>query len=162
MNVAITFDKEMMKRMPGQCYDAIVRAKLRALSDIGQAVASRATMAFRTPKLRPSPWAPRKPSYIVTVNKKTKKKTRKLDDHPLLIKSGVLRQSINWKLEDGDTVVIGTDKKYAGYHQLGTKKMPARPFMPVDAKGDLTPDMVRKINKLVANDVQEELAKIGV
>jgi len=141
---------------------ALARAQQRALADIGQAVASRATLAFRTPSLRPSPLAPRKPTYIVKVNKKTKKKTKKLDDHPLLIKSGAPRQSIGWKLEGNDAVVVGSDKVYASYHQFGTKHTPARPFLPVDANGNLTPPMMQKIQGLVEKAYSEELRHIGI
>lgn len=120
----------------------------RALADIGQAVASRATLAFRASPMRPSPWASRKPS------------TRD-DGHPLLIKSGSLRQSIGYKVVGSDTVVVGSDKAYAAYHQHGTKHMPARPFMPVDANGNLVPQMSQKINRIVEKDMAEEFAKIS-
>ena len=161
MNVTITvntsqFD-QTLSRFPG----ALERAKTQALKDIGAAVVSRATQAFRTPAMRPSPWAPRKPTYTVTVNKKTGKKTRKLDDHPLLIKSGALRQSIFWfKIHGDDSVTIMSDRKYAGYHQTGTKNMPARPFLPVDANGNLVPAMQRKIEKIVIEDYADEVRKM--
>lgn len=121
----------------------------RSLADIGQAVASRATLAFRSEPIRPSPWAPRKPS-------------KRDDGHPLLIKSGSLRQSIGYKVVGKDTVVVGTDRKYAGYHQFGTKHMPARPFMPLDENGNLLPRMQLKINEIVEKSVAEELGKSGL
>ena len=159
MNITVSVDTSKPNKVLTDFYDALVRAKLGALTEIGQEVQSRATRAFRTPAMRPAPWAPRKPSYTVTVNKKTGKKTRKPDDHPLLIKSGALRQSIGWKLEGNGSVVVGTDKKYAGYHQTGTKHMPARPFMPVDENGNLTPQMQQKINKIVEKALAEEMEK---
>ena len=148
MDIEVKVDTSQFDRLLADFPAALARAQRNALVVIGNEVKNRTTDAFKHPGLRPSPWAPRKSG----------------GKWPLLIKhphTG-LWQSFRSKLQGNDTVVIGTDKKYAGYHQLGTKKMPARPFMPVDAKGDLTPDMVRKINKLVAKDVQEELAKIGV
>ena len=57
--------------------------------------------------------------------------------------------------------MVGTDKKYAGYHQTGTKHMPARPFMPVDKSGNLLPRVQRKIKKIVEEALAEELRKIG-
>ena len=159
MNIEVKVDTSNLKQKLADFPEALARAQQRALQDIGQAVASRATLAFRTPAMRPSPWAPRKKSYIVVTNKKTGKKTRKPDDHPLLIKSGALRQSIGWKLEGNGSVVVGTDKKYAGYHQTGTKHMPARPFMPVDENGNLTPQMQQKINKIVEKALAEEMEK---
>ena len=146
IDVTFSVDTSRLDRMMSDIPGALARAQERALQDIGAAVASRATRAFRSEPLRPSPWAPRK-------DRKAK--------HPLLIKSGALRQSINWKLEGDDTVVIGSDKKYAQYHQHGTKKMPARPFFPVDKNGRLVPEMERKINRTVEKVFTDELKKIG-
>ena len=160
MKIDVKVDTTTLERTLADFPEALARAQQRILQDIGQAVASRATLAFRTPQMRPSPWAPRKPSYTVTVNKKTGKKTKKLDNHPLLIKTGSLRQSIGWKLRGSDTVVVGTDRKYAGYHQTGTKRMPARPFLPVDKGGELVPQMRSKISKIVERDMAEELGKL--
>ena len=163
MKIEVNVDTSKLNRMLADFPAALARAQQRVLQDIGQAVASRATQAFRTPTMRPSPWAPRKPSYTVKVNKKTGKKTKKLDAHPLLIKSGSLRQSIGWKLRVFDTaVVVGTDKEYASYHQFGTKHMPARPFMPIDKNGNLTPQMQQKINKIVEKVLAEEMGKIVI
>ena len=123
----------------------IAQAQSRILWYVGQAVASRAQQAFRTASFRPSPWAPRK-------DKKAK--------HPLLIRSGNLRQSITWRFKSNDTVVAGTSTKYARYHQMGTKHMPARPFFPVDAQGRLTDSMLKKINRNVDRICREELGKL--
>ena len=124
----------------------MARAKLRALRAIGQHVASDATMAFRTASLRPSPWAPRKDTKAT---------------HPLLIKSGSLRQSIRWRLNGSDAVVIGSPMKYAPYHQLGTKKMRARPFFPFDKAGRPTPRIMQKIKADVQRAYEAELGKLG-
>ena len=123
------------------------KAQHKALEYIGQRVASEATRAFKTASLRPSPWAPRK----------DKKAT-----HPLLIKhpAGGLWKSISYRLEDSDTVVVGSDKEYAGYHQHGTKNMPARPFFPIDEDGQLTPRIMRKIKADVEAAYKEELDKV--
>ena len=143
MKIEVNVDTSNLDQKLADFPVALARAQQRALQDIGQAVASRATLAFRTPTMRPSPWAPRKSG----------------GKWPLLIKSGSLRQSIGWKLRGNNTVVVGTDKKYAGYHQTGTKNMPARPFMPVDENGNLTPQMQQKINKIVEKALAEEMEK---
>lgn len=145
MTIEVNVDTSKFDRMMSDFPAALARAQRQTLMDIGQTVASRAMLAFRHPKFRPSPWAPRKSG----------------GKWPLLIKSGSLRQSIGWKLQGSDTVVVGTDKKYAGYHQTGTKHMPARPFMPVDKSGNLTPQMMRKINRISEEALAEELRKIG-
>ena len=163
VNIDVKVDTSQFDRILSDFPMAFERAKTQALKDIGAAVVSRATQAFRSPPMRPSPWAPRKKSYIVTVNKKTGKKTKQLDDHPLLIKSGALRQSIFWfKVHGDDRVTIMSDKKYAKYHQTGTKHMPARPFLPIDRDGKLVPQMQRKIEKIVEEAVAEELGNIGI
>ena len=81
--------------------------------------------------------------------------------HPLLIKSGSLRQSITWRVTAPDTVVVGSDKKYATYHQFGTKNMPARPFFPIDKYGNLLPDVMRTITRKVQQAFSDELGKLG-
>ena len=149
MKVEIKVDTSKLDQMAANFPAAVERAKRRALQDVGQAVASRATMAFRTAAMRPSPWAPRKPS-------------KRDDGHPLMIRSGALRQSIGWKFKGADAVVVGTDKKYAVHHQFGTKHMPARPFMPVDTAGRLTPQMSQKISRIVEKSLSDELAGIGL
>ena len=146
MNIEIKVDTSKFDKLLADVPAALARAQSQALKDIGQAVASRTTLAFRHQQMRPSPWAPRK-------------KSKRDDGHPLLIKSGALRQSIGWKLQGSDTVVIGTDRKYAGYHQTGTKNMPARPFFPVDRSGNLTPQMKSKIDGIVEKTFAEELRK---
>lgn len=126
----------------------LAAAQKRALQDIGAAVTSRATRAIRTESLRPAPWAPRKPS-------------KRDDGHPLLIKSGDMRQSISWKLDGEDTVVVGSSKEYARYHQEGTKHIPARPFFPIDQYGQLVPEMASKIKRVIEKAYVEEMGKLG-
>ncbi len=125
-------------------------AQKRTLEAIGTEVSSRAERAFRSETLRPSPWAPRKPS-------------KRDDGHPLLIKHphGGLWKSIRHRLEGSDTVVVGSDKGYAGYHQFGTKRMPARPYFPIDQHGRLTPAMESKIQGMAGRIYEDELKKLG-
>ena len=135
MQLEFKVDTSKFDRMLSDIPAASERAKQQALKDIGAEVKSQAELAFRHPQYRPSPWAPRKES-------------KSDDGHPLLIKSGALRQSIGWKLQGSDTVVIGTDRKYARYHQTGTKNMPARPVFPVK-DGNLTPRVERRVKGIV-------------
>ena len=141
--ITITVDTSQLDKRLSDFPARMAAAQKRALEYIGQKVASRATQAFRSPSLRPSPWEPRKSG----------------GNHPLLIKSGALRQSISWKLEGTDTVVIGSDKKYAIYHQDGTKHMPARPFFPIDKYGQLT--ILGTITKRVGEIYAEEVSGKG-
>ena len=141
--ITITVDTSQLDKRLSDFPARMAAAQKRALEYIGQKVASRATQAFRSPSLRPSPWEPRKSG----------------GNHPLLIKSGALGQSISWKLEGTDTVVIGSDKKYAIYHQEGTKKMKARPFFPIDKYGQLT--ILGTITKRVGEIYAEEVSGKG-
>lgn len=148
ISVTISLDTSRFDRMMSDFPVRMAAAKRRALADIGTAVASRAQLAFRTASLRPAPWAPRKAS-------------KRDDGHPLLIRSGNLRQSITWRLNGSDSVVVGAPVKYASYHQLGTKKMPARPFFPFDRNGQPTPRIMRKIKADIEAAYEAELRKLG-
>ena len=145
--ITVTIDTSDLTRKLADFPAALARAQRKALDYIGARVASDATRAFKNASLRPSPWAPRK----------DKKAT-----HPLLIKhpEGGLWKSIDHRLEGEDTVVIGSDKKYAIYHQFGTKNMPARPFFPIDEHGQLTPRIMRKIKADVEAAYKEEIDKV--
>lgn len=147
VKVDITIDTSKFDRLMADFPACLARARKRALQDIGQHVASRATLAFRTEALRPSPWAPRKAS-------------RRDDGHPLLIRSGTLRQSISWRFVGDDAVVVGSGQKYARYHQFGTKRMPARPFFPIDGNGGLVPAMERKIKGTIRRIFADEMRRI--
>ena len=153
ISVTINLDTSRFDRMMSDFPVRMAAAKRRALADIGTAVASRAQLAFRTASLRPAPWAPRKDAG--------RPKGRGHHEHPLLIRSGNLRQSITWRLNGSDSVVVGAPVKYAGYHQLGTKKMPARPFFPFDKAGRIMPAMERKIKGILDRVYRDELGKLG-
>lgn len=78
-------------------------------------------------------WAGLSPKYRIW-------KAMHYPGQPLLVREGELRESVRW---GGDSlgpggifdphpgyVVAGTAVAHAAYHQFGTNKMPARPFMP--------------------------------
>lgn len=46
-----------------------------------------------------------------------------------VVDTGNLRNSITSRLEDDHTVMVGTAVEYAIYNEMGTYKMPARPFL---------------------------------
>ena len=146
MNIEVKVDTSKLDRLLADFPVALARAQRQALMDIGDEVKSQVQRAFKHPQYRPSPWAPRKSG----------------GKWPLLIKSGKMQQSIDRNLVGNNTVVVGTDSKYAGYHQTGTKNMPARPFFPVDKAGNLLPRVQRKIVKYVKDAMIAELRKIGI
>jgi phage virion morphogenesis protein len=113
-------------------------ARARALSRrrpildaIGAELVALTKRAFSDPALRPSPWPPRK-------------MTR--SPHALLVNTGALRASIRVVQTTNDTVSVGSDLAYAAVHQFGSARrkgrgggIPARPFFPYDAGGNMTP-----------------------
>ena len=140
--ITVTIDTSDLARKLADFPEALARAQRNALKVIGNVVKNHTTEAFRNASLRPSPWAPRK----------DRKST-----HQLLIKSGDLRGNFRAVVTGPDTVVVGTKVKYAGYHQHGTKNMPARPFFPIDNYGQLTPMVQREIKDNVEAIYKKEI-----
>jgi len=54
-----------------------------------------------------------------------------------LIDTGRLRRSVTYSVV-GQTLSVGTNVEYAGAHQFGTTRIPARPYMPADRSGNWT------------------------
>ena len=147
ISVTIDLDTSRFDRMMSDFPGAMARAQRQALQWIGEHVASDTSRAFKSPSLRPAPRAPRKSG----------------GKHPLLIKhpTSGLWKSFGSYLKGTDRVVVYTDKEYAGYHQFGTKKMPARPFFPFDRSGRPTPRIMRKIKADIDAAYGAELRKLG-
>ena len=68
----------------------------------------------------------------------TIKRRRKKSNIPL-VDTGKLRLSMATSY-GARTINFGTNTKYAGFQQFGTRFIPARPFLPVTRSGDLTDD----------------------
>lgn len=82
--------------------------------------------------------------------KPLKKKRKDGSDRPLLDK-GYLVGSINYRIK-GNKLEIGSNMHYAPYHQLGTKRIPKRPYLPED--GVLPPEWNKDILKIIANQLK--------
>ena len=88
------------------------------LEETGAYLENRAKTRFLTQKdPTGKAWAPLRPSTL------RRKKTR-----AILRETGVMAASISW-LVSGATVRVRPSVDYALLHQLGAKRMPARPFM---------------------------------
>ena len=98
--------------------------KQRLHQAMGQAVVSMGKRAFTEPGLRAQVWKARKDNQ----------------PHALLQKSTTLRKSIRVLSATSSSAVIGTDRKYAAVHQLGSRKqnIPARPYLPFYKSGAMT------------------------
>jgi phage gpG-like protein len=64
---------------------------------------------------------------------------RKDNSSTPLIDKGPLSESMATSY-GARTINFGTNIKYAGYQQFGTRYIPARPFLPITRAGDLTDD----------------------
>lgn len=102
-----------------------------------------------------------------------KQKSKKYPGAPMLVASGKLFNSLirNFEGEDDEGVSIVTAKKlsygtkipYAKYHMLGTKKMPARPFIGITDKQEKTWKVLiaRYISATINNDQSEMKSILG-
>lgn len=90
------------------------------LALVGGIVQRQTVTRIRSEKTAPSgdPWAGYAASTLA----------RKKKGDGLLVVSGRLMGSISASVA-GDTAVIGTNVFYGAFHQEGTPKMPARPFL---------------------------------
>lgn len=80
-----------------------------------------------------TPWAPRESARVGADGVRPLRGERR---SPLLVRTGALRDSLTRKgatggIEalDGQTLSIGSRLPYAIFHQLGTRRMPARPLI---------------------------------
>ncbi|RLG91053.1 MAG: phage virion morphogenesis protein [Candidatus Hecatellales archaeon] len=92
-------------------------------------------------------WAPLAKS---TQKRRAKYKGEANKAHPILEMTGRLKQSIN-TAHGRDYAQVYTGVRYGVYHQTGTRKMPARPFMLIP-RAEL-----RGIEKFIASKIEEAL-----
>jgi len=71
---------------------------------------------------RPVRWAPLAPRYAAWKARRFGAGLR------ILERTGALRRSISTRVE-GNAIVASTDVPYAAFHQFGTRRLPARPFL---------------------------------
>ena len=88
---------------------------------------------------RPIPWRPLSPAYAV-------RKARQGYSILPLTRTGLLRRSIAFRVRN-NSLKIGTSVTYAPYHQFGTSRMPARPYL------IFQDDDIVKINRLVTDHI---------
>jgi phage gpG-like protein len=102
---------------------------------IGTGLVGQTKRAFNQPALRPAPWKAKK------------------DGSPATLKSreATLWRSIRVVKAEAKRVRIGSDRPYAAIHQLGGKSrpMPARPYFPFYASGQLTPGGAKLVGQVI-------------
>lgn len=79
---------------------------------------------------RPNQWPKLSPKY---------QKRIRYFGPPLLIRSGALIKSIQWKAISSNQAVIWTDIKYGAAHQFGRGRLPRRAYFPVKGKTFIMP-----------------------
>jgi len=121
-----------------------LRQKLDAMKDTrpileagGFMLKQCALSAWRDEAMRPAPWRPLKPA---TVERK-----EKAGKTAMLIFERHMQQSLRVGVPSGGKVEVGSDAFYAPFHQFGTGRMPARPFIPMREDGKLVPAAEQKV-----------------
>lgn len=110
--------EELAKELP----EKITKAAELALRIASEDALSKISSQFKSEgRALGETWAPLKESYL-------KQKIKKGYSEKILHRTTTLAQSFTYRLKDF-TSYIGTPVPYAVYHEYGTKKMPARPFM---------------------------------
>ncbi len=74
--------------------------------------------------------------------------------YPILRRSGVLEESVTNPASPNsinlilnkNTLVLGTKVPYGAYHQFGTSKLPARPFVLIGAEQVSPPELNRRVD----------------
>jgi phage gpG-like protein len=143
--------------------------KTPILEAMGLQLVSITKRNFSEDSMRPTAWAPHKYNY---------------GGHSLLRKSGALWQSIRITSLSGAHVTVGTDRVYAAMQQFGGKitpksgpflvfkignktvrakevNIPARPFFPFSADGQMTQVAQDKIQKIGMAKMQSMMRAMG-
>ena len=111
-------------------------AMARVARVAGEELAIMAAEAFHSERVRPAEWPPLSRRTEAGMSKARKRGAKKRGSARPLVDTGTLMRSFEVGAADGDGVTIKNTasnekgKDYAVYHQYGTKKMPARPFIP--------------------------------
>ena len=91
-------------------------ARRRMLGNIGVGLLRLTRQAFRDPAMRPAPWPPARSILRRTRVASGKKGGSR---RSLLRDTGALYDSLTWRREGEDSVVIGSAMPYAAAHQFG-------------------------------------------
>ncbi len=128
-------------------FDTLMKKFALKTKDLNKPMRSISTIMKRevlknfTSQGRPEKWKKLSRNYLkYKLRKKSTNRNRILEFH------GRLKQSINSR-SDGTMAAVFTGEKYGVFHQTGTGRLPARPFMPDDKHPDMPPFNVDCINK---------------
>ncbi|MDD4059173.1 MAG: phage virion morphogenesis protein [Kiritimatiellae bacterium] len=105
-------------------------AMARVARVAGEELAIMAAEAFHSERVRPAEWPPLSRRTEAGMSKARKRGAKKRGSARPLVDTGTLMRSFEVGAADGDGVTVKSTQDYAVYHQYGTRKMPARPFIP--------------------------------
>lgn len=148
----IRIDSRELKRLL-QKGQSILRDMSPIMRDVAQTMKSTVNKNFeaegRDEMGRPHTW-----KELARSTQKVRERYKGSDKkaHPILEFTGRLKQSINTAY-GRDYAQVYSGVKYGVYHQTGTRKMPARPFM-VMPKSEL-----RQIERFIASKIEEAMKK---
>lgn len=111
-----------------------------ALRSAGMVLVQMAKRAFDEPSLRAASWPALKPATL-----KRKGGAGGILRGP----QALMMKSLRVIGVDNTRVTVGSDRPYAGFHQLGTRHIPARPFFPVTAQGKLTAAAKQRVDRAI-------------
>lgn len=124
MKLKAEVNSDGARRLVVQKAGRIASSSKAALEQLGAEEVQAVQDRIRTGKTSPEgqawrPWA------LATLRQRIREGTT---GGGLLYKTGALYNSIKWKITSAN-LIIYSDSPYAQYHQNGTSRMPARPFM---------------------------------
>jgi len=70
----------------------------------------------------------------------------------ILEREGFLKDTLSFNVNGEESVLVGSPMSYAGFHQEGTKKLPARPFLGVST--DNINELESVIDKFLSRHVK--------
>jgi len=81
-------------------------------------------------------------------------------EHPIMWRTGLLLRSLSFQDAPGNvfivrpaSLVVGSEIFYAGYHQTGTPKMPARPLVGLSRKRQS--GIVQRLNDYIQDQIRQ-------
>lgn len=121
--------EELQTKLENMVEGEIRQALSRMAIEYREEVMRNFDMQGRDESGRTGTWTPLKPS---TVKQRERYKGAGYGTRPILERTGALKQSIQPKTWTGELAFgVTVGEKYGVYHQTGTSKMPARPFLNV-------------------------------
>src|SRR6478609_2754231 len=99
---------------------------------------------------RPMAWAPLSPAYAKKVGR----------EYATLKLTGALKDAIAVGGAEGESITVSVsdaDVPYSSVHQSGSRRMPKRPYFPIDDNGNVMPYTASQVTAAAQKAAEEEL-----